>query len=155
MLLPNFEFTYQKFEDYILSEEAFLYDRTFTIDKSLKDDKIVSDTYEEYYAKVQIKLAEQCDTLKVEGIELLANWEHGTIHAFRYWKNSSSFPVHTDPVDVIIEVHEGEKFIEIDKKMHNLVKGEAISIPANTPHRALNEKEGLMLSYGLYGTEQP
>ena len=155
MLLPNFELTYQKFEDYILSEEAFLYDRTFTIDKSLKDDKIVSDTYEEYYAKVQIKLAEQHDTLKVEGIELLCGWEHGTIHAFRYWKDSPSFPEHTDPVDVIIEVQEGEKFIEIDGKMNNLVKGESISIPANTTHRALNEKEGLMLSYGLHSTEQP
>ena len=74
---------------------------------------------------------------------------------FQFWKDSPSFPEHTDPVDVIIEVQEGEKFIEIDGKMRNLVKGESISIPANTPHRALNEKEGLMLSYGLHSTEQP
>jgi quercetin dioxygenase-like cupin family protein len=143
MQLPNIKFTYEEFEEYILSEEAFLYDRTFTIDKFLKDDKIESDTYEEYYAKVQIKLAEQHDTLKVEGIELLYGFEHGTIHAFRYWK------------DVILEVHEGEKFIEVNGEMHNIIKGETISIPANTPHRALNEKQGLMLSYGLHNTEKP
>jgi mannose-6-phosphate isomerase-like protein (cupin superfamily) len=155
MQLPNIKFTYEEFEEYILSEEAFLYDRTFTIDKFLKDDKIESDTYEEYYAKLQIKLAEQHDTLKVEGIELLYGFEHGTIHAFRYWKDSPSFPVHTDPVDVILEVHEGEKFIEVNGEMHNIIKGETISIPANTPHRALNEKQGLMLSYGLHNTEKP
>ena len=155
MLLPNFKLTYEKFEDYILSKEAFLNNKTFYIDKDGKDGIIVSDTYEEYYAKVQVKLAEQCDTLKVEGIELWAGWEYGTIHAFRYWENSPSFPEHTDPVDVIVEVHEGEKFIEVKEIMHHLIEGEAVSIPANTPHRALNKKEGLMLSYGMYGTEQP
>lgn len=155
MLLPDLEFTYKSFEDYVLSKEAFLCGRTFYIDKDGKDDIIVSDTYEEYYAKVQVKLAEQYDTIKVEGIESLCGWEHGTIHAFRYWENSPSFPEHTDPVDVIIEVHDGEKFIEVKGVMHHLIKGEAVSIPANTPHRALNKKEGLMLSYGLYDTEQP
>lgn len=150
MLLPSFEFTYQKFEDYILSEEAFLYDRTFTIDKAGKDDKIVSDTYEEYYAKVQVKLVEQHDTLKAEGIELLCGWKHGTIHAFRYWENSPSFDTHTDPVHVIIEVKQGWKIMDIAGYRFNLAEGQTVGIPANTPHRALNEKEGLMFSYGLY-----
>ena len=150
MQLPEFIFTYQDFEDYVLSEEAFLYDRTFTIDKAGKDDIIVSDTYEEYYAKVQIKLAEQHDTLKVEGIELLSGWKHGTIHAFRYWENSPSFGEHTDPVHVIIEVKQGWKIMDIAGHRFNLAEGQTVDIPANTPHRALNEKEGLMFSYGLY-----
>ena len=148
--LPNLKFTYQDFEDYILSEEAFLYNKTFYIDKFGKDDIIVSSTYQEYYAKVQVKLAEQHDTLKVEGIERLCDWEYGTIHAFRYWKNSPSFPAHTDPVDVILEVHEGGKTIKVADLIYTLGKSEIINIPSNTLHQALNDKEGIMFSYGLF-----
>ena len=156
MQLPDIDFKYKEFEEYALSYDAYMYDRTFYIDNRGKDVKIVSDTYEEYFAKVQIKLAEQSDTIKVEGIEQICGWKDGTIHAFRYWPNSPSFPEHTDPVDVILEVHEGSKTIEVDGKIHNLDKFDPVLvIPANTPHRALNDKEGIMLSYGLSDTESP
>lgn len=154
MQLPNLQWSYKDFEDYVLSHEAYMWDRTFYIDIDGKDVKIISDTYEEYFAKVQIKLAEQFDSIKVEGIERIAGWTEGTIHAFRYWENSPSFGTHTDPVDVIIEVKQGLKIMEVTGQRYSIYEGCILSIPANTPHRALNEKEGLMFSYGLYDTEQ-
>lgn len=154
MLPPNnLKWSYQDFEDYVLSYEAYEYDRTIYIDNSGKDVKIVSDTYEEYFAKVQIKLAESSDTIKVEGVERLGDYEGVTAHVFRYWKDSPSFGVHTDPVDVLLHVTDGEKMIEVDEKMKHLLEGDFLWIPANTPHRALNDREGLMFSYGLSGTE--
>jgi mannose-6-phosphate isomerase-like protein (cupin superfamily) len=155
MKLPNIKWTYQDFEDYVLSHEAYMYDRTLYIDKDGKDVKIVSDTYEEYFAKVQIKLAEAFDTIKVEGIERLCDFTDGTIHAFRYWEGSPSFGEHTDPVDVIIHQCEGAKVMEVAGNIKDIIEDEFLMIPANTPHRALNDKEGLMFSYGLSDTEQP
>lgn len=154
MQLPNLLWTYADFEDYLLSHEAYMYDRTFYIDNRGKDVRIVSDNYNEYLAKVQVKLAEQSDTIKVEGIEHLCDFTEGTIHAFRYWENSPSFAEHTDPVDVILQVQQGGKVIEINGEEKYLEEGDIWWIPANTPHRALNTVEGLMFSYGVSDTEQ-
>ena len=154
MQLPNLNWTYTDFEDYILSHDAYMYDRTFYIDNRGKDVRIVSDDYNEYLAKVQVKLAEQSDTLKVEGIELICDFTEGTIHAFRYWENSPSFGEHTDPVDVILQVKQGGKLIEINGEEKYLEEEDTWWIPANTPHRALNTVEGLMFSYGVSDTEQ-
>ena len=155
MQLPDIKWTYQDFEDYVLSHEAYMYDRTLYIDKDGKDVKIVSDTYEEYFAKVQIKLVEAFDTIKVEGIERLCDFTEGTIHAFRYWKDSPSFGVHEDPVDVLLHQCEGKKTMEMAGIMKEIFEDEFLMIPAGTPHRALNDEEGLMFSYGLSDTESP
>lgn len=154
MQLPNLEWTYNDFDDYVLSHDAYIWDRTFYIDIFGKDVKIESDTYEAYYAKVQVKLAEQFDTIKVEGVELQCDWPNGTIHAFRYWECSPSFLEHTDPVDVVLEVKDGAKVIEVNGSEIYLEKNDVWWIPANTPHRALNSVEGLMFSYGVSDTEQ-
>lgn len=76
---------------------------------------------------------------------------HGpvTCHVFRSFEKSLSFPLHTDPDDVILVMLEGEKTIELDGKLVALSKGEQLRIPANFPHRAINDKESLMLSFGL------
>lgn len=153
-MLPDFKFTYQDFEDHFTSVEAFENGRSFYIDNSGKDHIIEADTYEEYLAIAQMKLAMQYETLKIEGIEKLCGFKEGTVHAFRYWEQSPSFGVHTDPVDVIIEVKQGWKIMEVNMFKYNLHEDCSLKIPANTPHRALNEKEGLMFSYGLYDTEQ-
>ena len=152
--LPDFKFTYQDFENYFTSVEAFENGRSFYIDISGKDHIIEADTYEEYLAIAQMKLAMQYETLKIEGIEKLCDFKDGTVHAFRYWEQSPSFGVHTDPVDVIIEVKQGWKIMEVTGQRYSIYEGCVLSIPANTPHQALNEKEGLMFSYGLYDTEQ-
>lgn len=154
MQLPKLKWSYEDFEEYVLSHEAYMYDRTLYIDNRGKDVKIVSDDYNEYLAKVQVKLAESNDTIKVEGIEHVCDFKEGTIHAFRYWKESPSFGVHTDPVDVLLHVSAGHKTIEVNDVIHNLDEGDFWMIPENTPHRALNVREGLMFSYGLSDTEQ-
>ena len=154
MLLPDFEFNYQDFENLFLSKRAFEQEKSFYIDISGKDNIIKTDTYEEYLAIAQVKLASQFETLKIEGVEKLCGFKDGTIHAFRYWKQSPSFGVHVDPVDVIIEVKQGSKVMEVEGDKFVIHKGCHLKIPANTPHRALNEEEGLMFSYGLYDTEQ-
>ena len=153
MQLPDLQWGYLDFEDYILSEEAYMVDRTFYIDKSGKDVKIISDTYEEYLGKVQVVLAEEYNTIKVEGIERQVDWDKGTIHAFRYWPNSPSFAEHKDPVDVILEVKQGSKLMEVQGSEIFLEENDIWYIPANTPHRALNNSEGLMFSYGVSDTE--
>lgn len=152
--LPDFKFTYQDFENLFLSKKAFEQERSFFIDMFGKDNIIKADTYEEYLAIAQVKLATQFETLKIEGVEKLCGFKDGTIHAFRYWKQSPSFGIHKDPVDVIIEVKQGSKVMEVDYEKVTIHKDCFLKIPANTPHRAFNEEEGLMFSYGLYDTEQ-
>lgn len=72
-----------------------------------------------------------------------------TCHAFRAYKDSVSFNLHTDPDDVFLYVVEGSKCMQVEDEIFRLGVGETIFIPANTPHRALNEDDSLMLSFGL------
>ena len=72
-----------------------------------------------------------------------------TCHAFRAFKNSKSFPEHTDPDDVFIEVIYGSLNLILDGKSIKLNTGETIFIPANTKHHAINNDESLILSFGL------
>ena len=72
-----------------------------------------------------------------------------TCHAFRAYPNSASFNLHTDPDDVFLYVTQGVKTIQLEDRYIVLGVGESLLIPANTPHRALNEDASLMLSFGL------
>lgn len=72
-----------------------------------------------------------------------------TCHAFRAYSNSVSFDLHTDPDDVFLYVTQGLKNIQIENRYILLGVGESLFIPANTPHRALNQYSSLMLSFGL------
>jgi len=72
-----------------------------------------------------------------------------TCHAFRAFKNSKSFPEHTDPDDVFVEVAHGSLNLILNGKSIILNKGETIFIPANTKHQANNDEESLILSFGL------
>ena len=72
-----------------------------------------------------------------------------TCHAFRAFKNSKSFPEHTDPDDVFVEVLHGTLNLILKGKSILLSKGETIFIPSNTKHQAINDKESLILSFGL------
>jgi len=76
---------------------------------------------------------------------------HGpvTCHAFRAFRQSNSFGLHTDPDDVIMYCVHGSKKIIVDGVEHTLKNGHSLFIPANTPHEAINEDESLMLSFGL------
>jgi mannose-6-phosphate isomerase-like protein (cupin superfamily) len=72
-----------------------------------------------------------------------------TCHIFRSFKNSMSFPVHTDPCDIMLYVSYGEKNMIIDGEEIIIKSEESLYIPKNTPHYALNRKESIMLSFGL------
>ena len=103
-------------------------------------------------------------TIKVEGMEkynlkifqkcksIAKKYNHKgpvTCHAFRAFENSGTFPMHTDPDDVLLYVVWGKKIIKFEKYDIVIKKGGKYFIPANTPHRAVNEKSSLMLSFGL------
>ena len=72
-----------------------------------------------------------------------------TCHAFIAKENSPSFNLHTDPDDVIIHCCDGIKTLLIDDSYKVLKEGDYVFIPANTPHKALNEHSSLILSFGL------
>lgn len=72
-----------------------------------------------------------------------------TCHAFRAYENSASFGTHTDPDDVYIHVVWGEKTLQIIDEVNTFTSGESVFIPSNTPHKAINKKESLILSFGL------
>ena len=72
-----------------------------------------------------------------------------TCHAFRAYPDSVSFGMHTDPDDVYLLVTEGIKTMEVNGKYIQLIAGESLHIPANTPHQAHNTHSSLMLSFGL------
>lgn len=72
-----------------------------------------------------------------------------TCHVFIAKENSSSFPLHTDPDDVIIRCLAGTKHLQIDTKNVVLNANEEIFIKSNTPHKALNKTASIILSFGL------
>lgn len=103
-------------------------------------------------------------TIKVEGMEkfsieiynkcqyLSLKYSHKgpiTCHAFIAKANAPSFPLHTDPDDVIILCVEGDKKLLIKDEYILLRAGEDVYIPANTPHQAFNESAAFTLSFGL------
>jgi mannose-6-phosphate isomerase-like protein (cupin superfamily) len=84
--------------------------------------------------------------------ELAIKYNHDgpvSCHAFRAFKDSVSFGLHTDPDDVIILGVAGIKWMNIDSKEHCIGPNQSVLIPANTPHEALNKEDSLMLSFGL------
>lgn len=84
---------------------------------------------------------------------------HVTLHVFESKYNTESFPLHTDPADVILCMLEGSKVMDIDNG--NCIVSETITvdnplyIPMNIPHKALNHENNIMLSIGIerYTTE--
>lgn len=103
-------------------------------------------------------------TIKIQGMERYSSdiWKMGnhyakkynhigpvTAHLFIADKKSPSFPMHTDPDHVVIHCCEGKKTLFIEDKYIILKPGEHCYIPANTPHRALNEYDAITLSFGL------
>ncbi len=95
--------------------------------------------------KFNFEIYNFCECLKVK-------YNHKgpvTCHAFRAFENSKSFPQHTDPDDVFLFVIFGEKKIILEGRTIILKEGDSLFIPSNTAHQAINEKESLMLSFGL------
>lgn len=98
-------------------------------------------------------IAEGHYTVKVEGLEgmydisQITSKPH-TVHMYVSPGGAISFPKHTDPYPVFIHVLEGVKVMEVDGEIKTIHQGDTLEIPANTPHRALNEYDSVMLSIG-------
>ena len=104
------------------------------------------------------------DSIKIEGLERYSNSIYSkckyyslkynhlgpvTCHGFIAKIESPSFPMHTDPDDVIIYCVHGTKTLIVNDEYIVLDAGKEIFIPANTPHQALNEHAAFTLSFGL------
>lgn len=115
------------------------------------------------YSIVDVLENEQA-IIKVEGLEKLnlklfttcrelsAVFGHAgpvTCHLFKSPKGSNSFPMHTDPDDVVIYMVKGRKHFEHDHGTIHLAEGEVLHIPRMERHRAVNVEDTLMLSFGL------
>ena len=145
--------TFEQFEEFILSDECYWnHDVSYIDDNGFQH--YISDCEKwDYQARVAQYIAQQEFTLKVEQAEKLYHWKDRTIHFFYNPVNGPTFDIHTDPVDVIIDCHDGTKYMEVDGKEFKLVPGDKLLIHANTPHRALNYEKALMASHGILDTE--
>jgi len=72
-----------------------------------------------------------------------------TCHVFRSYENSHSFPEHVDNEDVLLYVIEGQKQIETLGKIYTIEQNQEFFIPKGQAHRAINNTESLMFSFGL------
>lgn len=72
-----------------------------------------------------------------------------TCHAFKASKDSYTFPLHTDPDDVVLYGIDGCLQLELDGKLCQVGVGETLIIPADVSHRAVNMSDSLILSIGL------
>lgn len=70
-------------------------------------------------------------------------------HIFRSFPDSKSFPMHSDPDDVLLLMTSGSKDIIISDYRHTLEENKTFFISANTPHQAINTGHSLMLSIGF------
>jgi len=99
----------------------------------------------EHYEKLSAELYACCEFLK-------HYFEHDgpvTAHLFISPAESLSFPMHTDPDDVLVLMVKGNKTFRTLDGEYTLKPGESLFIPANTKHQAINHEDSLMISFGL------
>ncbi len=145
--------TFDQFFEFVRSNECFELHDVSIIDEDGNQHYVDQTEYYSYLANISLIIAGKKDTIKIEQMETHWNWDDRTIHVFYNPKDGPTFDIHTDPVDVIIECKDGIKYMEVDGKEIRLFPGDKLSIPANTPHRALNYEQALMASHGISDTE--
>lgn len=146
--------TFDQFEEFLLSEECFMEHDVSIINSSGEQHYILSDEYWQYQIVMAMHLSKFTNTIKVEQMERRYDWSDRTIHFFYNPENGPTFDIHTDPVDVIIECHDGIKYMEVNGKTIKITPGgNKLLIRANTQHRALNYEKALMASHGISDTE--
>lgn len=99
----------------------------------------------EHYEKFSPELYRCCEVLK----EYFRHRGPVTAHLFLSPAGSISFPMHTDPDDVLALVVKGTKKFKTEQGDFEVGSGEALFIPSGTPHMAVNDQTSIMLSFGL------
>lgn len=84
--------------------------------------------------------------IKVEGLERVLDYSSNSIHLFYTQEDGLSFNWHTDDVDVLLYVIQGEKLLQFKDEEHLLKAGESAAIPKGTLHRANSRKNTVALS---------
>lgn len=147
--------SYDEFERFAFSNYALDQKIVSVIDNLGRQIQIESVSHFLSYTKCTIKIEsmERYNQKLFEYCQSLATkYNHTgpvTCHGFRAYADSHSFPTHKDLDDVLIYVIKGVKTMEIQGHLVQIVAGDSILIPANTPHRAINTHDSLMLSFGL------
>lgn len=121
---------------------------------------------------MEIAARSATDTIKINGVErfeqvkeglrtitdhcseFVNEYEYVSVHLFRASQRAGTFKVHTDPVDLVIWCIDGMKTMEVDGVIYNIDVNQCLYIPANTPHRAINNCSSIMLSVGFESTKQ-
>ena len=95
--------------------------------------------------KFQYYFAQGKYSLKVEGLEnYFKQYLPKSVHLFVSPKNSKSFKLHKDPLDLIIKVIYGKKTMIVEDS-EVLIEDE-LFIKANTPHTGSNRFDSVTLS---------
>lgn len=78
---------------------------------------------------------------------------HITLHVFESKDTTQSFPMHTDPADVVLCMLAGSKTLNLDTDTgvlaHKVSPDTPLYIPMNVPHEAINHEDNIMLSIGI------
>jgi len=143
--------TLQEFDKIIENELVYQQDLLYYIDSEGKDYLIkdIGKLHSVYNHCIKLQGLEKYNEKIFNYCKSFAHDGPVTCHAFRSYKNSKSFPEHTDPDNLFIQVIHGSLNLILDGKSIKLNMGETISIPANTKHQAINDDESLILSFGL------
>ena len=144
---------FEQFEEFLFSDACYNNHDVSIIDMDGRQHYMIGKEVLEMHNALAMFLAQGEVTIKIEQMEKYWDFKDRTIHLFYNPKNGPSFDTHSDPVDVLIECKDGTKSMEVDGKEIILKPGDKLSIPANTPHRALNYEKALMASHGISDTE--
>ena len=148
-MIPSVDMSLSNFYDLLRSQEAQSMSMTSYIDQDGLQHFINENDYVSYLGVVDSLLLRTNITIKLEKYEKLCDYTNGTCHVFYARTSSPSFGTHTDPVDLILQVTHGSKTLEINGTPITAHCGHSLFVPANTPHRALNTDESVMLSWGI------
>ena len=144
--------SFDEFYEFLLSEDCFEKCLVSFIDEHQRQRYIEQTDIWAYRGKITDLWMSGDDTIKIEGYEQFKYIENGTIHIFYSPAGGPTFPLHSDPVNVIIEVIDGSKCIETFNGEYHMSPGQNMFLRAGVEHRAINYEKALTYSYGINDT---
>jgi mannose-6-phosphate isomerase-like protein (cupin superfamily) len=143
--------TLEEFHSFIENDIVYLQNLLYYIDAQGQEHKInnLGHLHSLYGNTIKLEGAEKYNKALFDYCQSFKHSGPVTCHIFRSFAGSHSFPTHVDPDDVHLRLLYGQKTIILEDTEHILNPNDCLYIPANTPHRAINNEESLMLSIGL------